>query len=103
MESELAIFDVSPIAMSTDSCTDPGTMAPVLENQPLSAVAAGPEGVKHKRCKPESAAEKVNLEEESEVEVLVCLITWWSLSKVSETVNRMCRSGLGVKVWETVL
>jgi hypothetical protein len=60
-------------------------------------MAAGPEGVKHSLCRPESAALKVNFEE-LEDEALVWVTTRWSLSNVSSTVKWMLRSGVGLKV-----
>jgi hypothetical protein len=83
--SSLSILLVSPMARSMFNLTAP-LVTPALLNHPPMAVAAGPEGVKHNRCSPESAAEKVNLEGLS-LDVDVCVTTRWSLSKVSSTVT----------------
>lgn len=59
--SSLSILLVSPIARSTVNFTPP-PVTPAAENQPPKDTAAGPDGVKHNRCRPASAAEKVNFD-----------------------------------------
>lgn len=98
--SSVWILLVSPMAMSSVRRTPP-PVTPACVNQPPTLTAAGPEGVKHIRWSPASAAEKVNLEDLSE-EVVFWFTTRWSLSKVSSTVTLMARSGVGANVpdWE---
>ena len=59
--SSLSILLVSPMAKSTVNFTPP-PVTPAAENQPPNDTAAGPDGVKHNRCRPASAAEKVNFD-----------------------------------------
>lgn len=58
--SSLSILLLSPTAISNINLVPPLALSWPL-NQPFSEIAALPTGVKHSRCRPESAAVKVNL------------------------------------------
>lgn len=100
--SSLSIALLAPMARSRFNFTPPIIPCPPPLNHPPTLIAAGPEGVKHIRCKPLSAAVNMNLDQFGD-EVVVCFTTRSSLSNVSSTVTRIERSLVGLNVWVWVL